>query len=691
MTDVQDISIDTIKGVGRARKELLRRLGVNSVADALHYYPRAYSDRREATRILDLEVGSSALIIGSVMSFSLRRFSWRKSLLTVKVSDGSGDLQAVWFNQPYLGSRFRKGQCIGLFGKVGVDQAGILQMTSPEVEDLPSEGTAGPRLLRIVPIYPATEDLSSRVIGKVIHCALEQYADRLREFLPSATRNRLGLLPLAEALRSIHFPENQTSLEQAKRRLAFQELFLLQMGAALRRRFIDATTKNRPAIPAQAEDRADRFLSHHPFSLTTAQRRSIEEIRGDLSSPRPMNRLLHGDVGCGKTIVAVWAILRAIASGCQTSLMAPTELLARQHFSEISNLLATDNCQIALLVGSASEKASLRRRIANGQTDLVIGTQALIQEKVRFKRLGLVVIDEQQRFGVVQRLKLYEKGDCPDVLVLSATPVPRTLCQTLYGDMEVSVIDEVPPGRLPVQTECFSPSEFHNACERLQAVIRSGNRAYVVCPRIAENGASERTSAVETHRRFARDVFPDMRIGLLHGAMDPAEKEDSIRKFRKGLLDILVSTTVIETGIDIPDAAAILITDAECFGLAQLHQMRGRVGRGGEQGYCLVVADPKTESAMERLRVFQSTNDGFQIAREDLRLRGVGEFFGTRQHGLSEVGMTNILEDPELMQVARKEAFGVVNGDICLSPEEKEDLAEEMGKAYGEKLRLGFV
>lgn len=683
--------MDVVKGVGQARKKLLRRLGINNVADALRYYPRAYSDRRQVTHISHVEPASSALVVGNVTSISLRRYSWRKSILTVKVSDGTGDLDALWFNQPYLRSQFRKGQRIALFGKAGVSQAGKLQMTSPEVEDSSSEKTGSPHLLRIVPVYPATEDLSSHIIRNVMHRVVEQFSNQVLEFVPSTTRDRLRLLPSAEAIRNIHFPQNSTLLEQAKRRLLFQEFFLLQMGVALRKRFINTATKERPSIPRQTEDQADRFLLHLPFSLTAAQKRSIEEIRRDLSSPRPMNRLLHGDVGCGKTIVAVWAILWTTASGCQASLMAPTELLARQHYSEISNLLASDDCRITLLVGSAAAKEKVHREIADGQTDLVIGTQALIQEKVRFKRLGLAVIDEQQRFGVVQRLKLYEKGDCPDVLVLSATPVPRTLCQTLYGDMDVSVIDEMPPGRLPVQTECLPCSELPTVYERLRTIVRSGNRAYVVCPRIEENGASERISAIETYRRLARDVFLDMRVGLLHGAMEPAEKEDAIQRFRAGLLDILVTTTVIETGIDIPDAAAILITNGECFGLAQLHQMRGRVGRGGEQGYCIVVADPKTEAAMERLKVFESTTDGFQIAREDLRLRGVGEFFGTRQHGLPEVGVSNILEDPQMMRLARREAFAIVNGEASLSPEEKEALTTELRKTYGEKLRLGFV
>jgi ATP-dependent DNA helicase RecG len=691
MKDLDNISLDAIKGVGPARQKLFGRLGVRNVADALRYLPRAYSDRREVTRIAEAQSDLPSLIVAEVVSVSLRMLSWRKSVLTVKVSDGTGDLYAAWFNQPYLKTRFAKGKSLALFGKITVGKDERLQMASPEVELSPSATSPSPHLHRIVPIYPATEELSPNVIRTVVHRVVAEYADRVTEFLPSAIRGNLRLLSLSGAIRNIHFPESVTLLEQARRRLIFQELFLLQCAAALRRKLVDAAVKNRPGESHRPRDRADRFLSRLPFSLTSAQRRAVEEIQGDLACPHPMNRLVHGDVGCGKTIVAVWAVLRCISSSEQCALMAPTEILARQHFSEISNLLDEDKCRIALLVGSSTGKGALRRQIAHGDFDLVIGTHTLFQEGVRFRHLGLAIIDEQQRFGVAQRLRLYDKGDCPDLLVLSATPVPRTLCQTLYGDMDISVIDEMPPGRLPVQTERFSSCDLPAAYGRLREILCPGNRAYVVCPKVEEEASCERASAVETYRHLSREVFSDMRVGLLYGTMPPLEKEDAIQKFRKGLLDILVTTTVIETGIDIPDAAAILITNAECFGLAQLHQMRGRVGRGGQHGYCLLVADPKTDAAAERLRVFESTTDGFRIATEDLRLRGVGEFFGTRQHGLPEVPAANVFEDPEMLQLARKEAFAVVKGDVPLSPSEEEALVAELRKTYGEKLRLGFV
>ncbi|MDP2895708.1 MAG: ATP-dependent DNA helicase RecG [bacterium] len=691
MNDLDNIPLDAVKGVGPARQKLFGRLGVRNVAEALRYLPRAYSDRREVTRIAEAQSDLPSLIVAEVVSVSLRMLSWRKSVLTVKVSDGTGDLYAAWFNQPYLKTRFAKGKPVALFGKITVGKDGRLQMASPEVELSPSATSPSPHLHRIVPIYPATEELSPNVIRTVMHRIVAQYADRVTEFLPSATRGSLRLLSLSEAIRNIHFPESLSLLEQARRRLIFQELFLLQCAAALRRKFVDAAVKDRPGEVRRPRDRADRFLSRLPFPLTSAQRRSIEEIQRDLASPHPMNRLVHGDVGCGKTIVAVWAVLRCISSGEQCALMAPTEILAGQHFSEISNLLNEDKCRTALLVGSSTGKDALRRQIARGDFDLVIGTHTLFQEGVRFRRLGLAIIDEQQRFGVAQRLRLYDKGDCPDLLVLSATPVPRTLCQTLYGDMDISVIDEMPPGRLPVQTERFSSSDLPAAYARLRETLCAGNRAYVVCPKVEEEASCERASAVETFRHLSRGVFSDMRVGLLYGTMPPLEKEEAIQRFRNAFLDILVTTTVIETGIDIPDAAAILITNGECFGLAQLHQMRGRVGRGGQQGYCLVVADPQTDAATERLRVFESTTDGFRIAIEDLRLRGVGEFFGTRQHGLPEVPAANIVEDPEMLQLARKEAFGVVKGDVPLSPSEKEALGAELQKTYGEKIRLGLV
>jgi len=691
MTELQEISIETVKGIGPARKKLLARLGINSVSDALRFFPRDYSDRSRIAPISRTEAASPALVVATVVSVSLRRYAPGKSVVSVKVTDGTGELYASWFNQPYLVNRFRKGQRLALFGKVGFGPAGERQMSSPEVEVLPGEETASPHLFRIVPIYPATEDLSQHIIRKTLFSIVERFPLRMAEFLPSATRGRLQLLPLPEAVRNIHFPESWSMLERAKKRIIFQEFFLLQMCAALRRNFINRTKKARPSTSPKREERAERFLSRLPFSLTSAQRRAIEEIRRDLSSPRPMNRLLHGDVGCGKTIVAVWAILWTVARGHQACLMAPTELLARQHYSEVSGLLANQDCTVSLLVGSAAAKETLHSDVSGGRADLVIGTQAVIQEKVHFKRLGLAVIDEQQRFGVLQRLMLFEKGDHPDLLVLSATPIPRTLCQTLYGDMDISVIDEMPPGRLPIKTKCLASSETKRAYELLREIIRSGERAYVVCPTIEEKEASERASAVETCHHFAREVFPEMRVGLLHGSMEPLEKEEAIRKFRSGFLDILVTTTVIEIGIDIPDAGAILITNGECFGLAQLHQMRGRVGRGGRQGYCIVVADPRTDAARERLGIFEHTSDGFEIAREDLRLRGVGEFFGIRQHGLPEVGACDIFEHQELMRLAREEAFSIVNGETSLPPHEKEILEREVAKLYGDRLRLGFV
>lgn len=691
MAGLEDIPLSAVTGVGPAREKLFRRLGVDNVAEALRYFPRAYSDRRKVTRIGEAPRDVPLLIVGEVVSISLRMFSWRKSVLTVKVSDGTGDVHAAWFNQPYLRARFQKAKSVALFGKITLGKDGRFQMASPEVELMSSATAPSPHLCRIVPIYPATDELSPALIRTVVHRVVSQYADRVTEFLPSETRGRLRLLPLTESFRNIHFPESLSLLEQARRRLIFQELFLLQCAAALRRKFVDAVVKQRPDKARQPHDSADRFVSQRPFSLTAAQRRAIDEIQRDLASPRPMNRLLHGDVGCGKTIAAVSAILHSVSSGEQCALMAPTELLARQHFSEISHLLKKEECRIALLVGSSTGKDFVRRQIARGEFDLVVGTHALVQERVRFKRLGLVVIDEQQKFGVAQRLRLYDKGESPDLLVLSATPVPRTLCQTLYGDMDISVIDEMPPGRLPVETKRFSSRDLPAAYNRLREILHGGNRAYVVCPKVEEETSSERVSAMETHRRLTREVFPDMRVGLLYGTMPALRKEEVIQKFRNGLLDILVTTTVIETGIDIPDAAAILITNAECFGLSQLHQMRGRVGRGSQQAYCLVVSDPKTDAAAERLRVFESTTDGFRIALEDLRLRGVGEFFGTRQHGLPEVPAANVFEDPEMLQIARAEAFAVVKGEVSLSAQEKESLAGELQKSYGEKIRLGFV
>ncbi len=691
MTDPHEISIGVAKGIGPARRGLFARLGIRSVADALYHFPRSYSDRRHAVPIAELESGTTAVVIASVHSFSFRKLSWKKSILTVKVWDDTGVLDALWFNQPYLQGRFSKGQRLALFGKGDRDSGGRYQMVHPEIRFLDEEGGTSADFFGIIPIYPATEHLRQSIVRRTLQSVVEQFAGHLEEFIPLSTQRSHRLLPLHEALRNVHFPENWELLRQARKRLIFQEFFLLQMGVALRKRFIKTAEKTRHLPRRKGASGADRFLGRLPFSLTTAQRKAVEELRGDLSSPKPMNRLLHGDVGCGKTIVALWAMLRAVEGGYQACLMSPTELLARQHFARVSALLAKENCRVGLLVSSVGCKDKCLEEISQGRTDIVIGTQAVLQKKVEFRRLGLAVVDEQHRFGVIQRFRLFEKGDFPDVLVLSATPIPRTLCQTVYGDMDVSVIDEMPPGRLPVVTKCFAASNIQEAFGELRRFIRGGNRAYVVCPTIEGDESSRRTSAVETHKQLATRVFSDMKVGLLHGGMGTEERERTITEFRKGGLDILVTTTVIEIGIDVPDAGAILITNGECFGLAQLHQMRGRVGRGGRQGYCLVVAEPQTDAAKERLHIFERTNDGFQIAREDLRLRGVGEFFGTRQHGLPELGIGDLFEHGELMRLARKEAVRVVNGQTPLCIEERESLASEVARTYGEKFRLGFV
>jgi ATP-dependent DNA helicase RecG len=587
-------------------------------------------------------------------------------------------LELVWYNQPYMKdtlNKLRNSQIVA-YGIVKESPYG-LQMETPEWEDLP-DGADPDSLLsvnRIVPIYPLTEGIRQKRMRQIIWNAV-QYAHLAPEILPRSVRERLGLMPIQQALQQIHFPDDEQMIEPARQRLVFEEFFLMQLGVGLQR----LRTRQERGIAMRIDaDRLNEMLHRIvPFELTNAQKRVIHEIWNDMAQPHPMNRLLQGDVGSGKTIVAAAAILAAVDNQYQAAIMAPTEILAEQHYINLHRLFQPLGISVELLVGRLSNKQrqQARERIATGRGMVAVGTHALIQEGVSFARLGLAIVDEQHRFGVLQRAALRDKGIMPHVLVMTATPIPRTLTLTLYGELDVSVIDELPPGRKPVRTYWKTPEERLKVYAGVRKLVEQGRQAYVICPLIDESDKLQVRAAEQMAEHLQKDVFPDLRVGLLHGRMKPAEKEAVMEAFRAGELDILVSTTVIEVGVDVPNAAVIVIEDADRFGLAQLHQLRGRVGRSEHQSYCVLIADPKSEEGQRRLDIMTRTNNGFLIAEEDLRIRGPGEIYGTRQSGMPSFRVADLVKDMRLLEVARQEAFRLLERDPELARPEHTALRE---------------
>jgi ATP-dependent DNA helicase RecG len=587
-------------------------------------------------------------------------------------------LELVWYNQPYMKdtlNKLRNSQIVA-YGIVKESPYG-LQMETPEWEDLP-DGADPDSLLsvnRIVPIYPLTEGIRQKRMRQIIWNAV-QYAHLAPEILPRSVRERLGLMPIQQALQQIHFPDDEQMIEPARQRLVFEEFFLMQLGVGLQR----LRTRQERGIAMRIDaDRLNEMLHRIvPFELTNAQKRVIHEIWNDMAQPHPMNRLLQGDVGSGKTIVAAAAILAAVDNQYQAAIMAPTEILAEQHYINLHRLFQPLGISVELLVGRLSNKQrqQARERIATGRGMVAVGTHALIQEGVSFARLGLAIVDEQHRFGVLQRAALRDKGIMPHVLVMTATPIPRTLTLTLYGELDVSVIDELPPGRKPVRTYWKTPEERLKVYAGVRKLVEQGRQAYVICPLIDESDKLQVRAAEQMAEHLQKDVFPDLRVGLLHGRMKPAEKEAVMEAFRAGELDILVSTTVIEVGVDVPNAAVIVIEDADRFGLAQLHQLRGRVGRSEHQSYCVLIADPKSEEGQRRMEIMTRTNNGFLIAEEDLRIRGPGEIYGTRQSGMPSFRVADLVKDMRLLEVARQEAFRLLERDPELARPEHTALRE---------------
>ncbi|MCC6442982.1 MAG: ATP-dependent DNA helicase RecG [Armatimonadetes bacterium] len=658
-------SVRRIKGVGSAISGTLTKLGIETVSDLLWHLPRSYEDRTTLRRIGDVEDGEAATVSGAVVAAGNERLPTGKVATKVVLDDGTGTVTLLWFNQWFQKGRFQKGQTISAYGTVRKNQWGT-QIPNPEWEGLSDSLLQSSR---ITPVYPLTEGLSQAVLRKFIRSALEDYLPVADDPLPEEMRERVGLMGAAEAFREVHFPHSAEAVERARERLIFEELFYVQVAMALRRH----RAQREPGIAfAVNRDSLDRFFKRLPFALTPAQKKVIGEIERDMAGPYPMNRLLQGDVGSGKTVVALTAMMIAFHNGCQAAMMAPTEILAEQHFLSLGQFIDGKSIRVELLTGSLTPKKAeaVRERIRTGESHLVVGTHALLQERVEFHRLGLVVIDEQHRFGVLQRANLRDKGRRPDLLVMTATPIPRTLALTVYGDLDVSRIQGMPPGRKAIRTYWKSAQGRQQIYEGIHALVKQGRQAYIVCPLIEESERLQAKAAVEMAERLRTEVFPDLAVGLLHGQMKAADKEAVMGRFRRGEIQILVATPVIEVGVDVPNASVILIEDAARFGLAQLHQLRGRVGRGREQSFCLLMADPKTEPGKQRLQAMVKHQDGFVLAEQDLKLRNTGDLWGVRQHGLPELKIADLLRDFDALDRAIAEARALVARDPELrSPE----------------------
>ena len=673
--------VQFLKGVGPRVALTLAAKGLHTIEDLLYYLPFRYEDRLNPRSIEQLQPGEMASVIAEVRGSGLFRTK-RMPVFEMTAGQGRNKLKCLWFRGGYLEGKFQPGALVALYGKVELSTFGRggLQMIQPQFEILhepapdgaPAESEEQKRFEsletgRIVPIYEATGKLNARWFRRIIRTALEQMPPEVGDAIPRAIRERLGLVPRAEALWQVHWPDSgesfmalQVAATPAHRRLIFEELFFLELGLELKRR----RARSQPGIAFAPSEKVRAALKRIlPFHPTGAQKKVFKEIATDMAHPSPMRRLLQGDVGSGKTIVAFEAAVLAMENGYQVAMMAPTEILATQHYLSARGILEPAGYRVVLLTGSLDQqqKKDIRRHVARGTAQMVIGTHALLEDKVEFDRLGLVIVDEQHRFGVMQRMKLMRKNSDvqPDVLVMTATPIPRTLALTLYGDLDVSVLDELPPGRTPVATRVVSDERAEEVWEFVRKVASSGQQAYVVYPVIEENEEKDTglKAAIKMYDELRQKILPDLKVGLLHGRMSAEEKELMMRRFKQNEVQVLVSTTVIEVGVDVPNASVMVIEHAERFGLSQMHQLRGRIGRGAARSYCILMTGGKvSEEAQQRLDTMVSTTDGFEVAEKDLELRGPGEFFGTRQAGMPSLRVANLIRDRKLLELAKREA-----------------------------------
>jgi ATP-dependent DNA helicase RecG len=678
-----------VRGVGPQRAELLARLDIRTAGDLIFFFPRDYEDLTDRREIGDLDEEHVQTVRGEVVEVDGRSTGFGKSKVGVLVRQGNEYLRAIWFNQPFMRDKFREGQYVLLSAKPRL-HGGRWEMAHPRVTWL--DGAEDQPEMRLLPLYPLTEGLTQYQVRRMVMSALEKFSHVLEEVFPDSLLRQYDLMPLADSLPAIHSPQDAEQLQRAQRRFVFQELFILQL-AVVARRWQHQVGFSAPSLVASPEINA-RIERLFPFEWTAGQRTAIGEIAADLASETPMNRLLQGDVGSGKTVVAVYAMLVCVARGHQAALMAPTEILARQHADTLAELLRASRVRYTLLVGglTAKQREAALEEIAAGKVDLVIGTHAVVQEDVRFAKLGLVIIDEQHKFGVRQRAALRQGEKSPHYLVMTATPIPRTVSMTLFGDLDVTTLREMPPGRQEVRTYVVSAAEQPRWWQFVREKLRAGRQAYVVAPLVDESESVAAASVAEAFERLTNGELSAFRVGIIHGRMSPAEKAEAMEKFRAGETDVLVSTSVIEVGVDVPNACIMVIDSPERFGLAQLHQLRGRVGRGTIAGFCgLLVDEELSEQARARLDAFASTNDGFALAEMDFELRGPGDLFGTQQHGLPPLRVADLRRDREILEDARREAQKLFAADPGLKHPDHAKLRRQMLVRYGNALDLSDV
>lgn len=693
MNKTLSASLRYLKGIGPKRAKLFHKAGLKTIEDLFYYFPFRYEDRTNFIDIAKLQKGQTYTIRGQVFlknartSFRGRVFS----IIELTVKDNSGKISCVWFNQPYLKEYFKIGQRLILYGRVE-EYSGRLQMNSPEFEIISDEGSESLSIGCIVPIYSLPEGITQRTLRQTIKQALEEYLPKIKDYLPYNLRAKQNLLNLARSIINIHFPENLELQKQAYKRLSFEEFFFFQLPLALRK----ATKKEKAGISHKIEGSlVESFVKSLPFKLTLAQEKVIAEIKQDMALPQAMQRLLQGDVGSGKTVVATIAAIIAVQGGYQAAFMAPTEILARQHYDKIQSQVKSfkSEVKIGLLTSSLNkkEKDCTYKEIREGKVDLIIGTHALLEENIEFKNLGLVIIDEQHKFGVSQRALLPKKGPNPDVLIMTATPIPRTLAITLYGDLDVSVIDALPPGRPPIKTVFFEESQKAKAYSLVKEQLQNKGQAYIIYPVIEESYALDIAGAKKMYEELKDGEFKNFRLGLIHGKLKHKEQDAIMQCFKEKKLDILIATTVLEVGIDIANATCVIIEHAQRFGLAQLHQLRGRVGRGTLESYCILIAHAQTDEAKARIEAMLKYSDGFHLAEEDLRIRGPGEFFGERQHGLTELKIANPLTQLQLLKLAREEAIKLINNDAHLNLKQHIQLKEKLLVRFPEYEKLILI
>lgn len=676
-----DDKITRMKGIGPKKAEALGKLNIATLKDLMLFFPRDYEDRRNKTSISELTEGRPAVVTGKVALVVADRYKYgRKQLLRLLISDDTGTIEVVFFNAKYLLKRFQKGHEYVFYGKP-VRSFGKMQMVHPDF------GDAGEMNAGILPVYPLTKGITQKEMRSWQLSIRTLYADA-EDFLKAEIREKNRLCSLSYALENVHFPQEKQKLLEAKYRLVFDELLVLQAGLLLARQDMGEVSAG---IAFSKDAKTDAYINSLPYPLTGAQARCVREIEKDLESGRMMNRLVQGDVGSGKTAVAEIAMYKAAESGFQSVLMAPTEILARQHFDGLCKSFAAHGIAVGFLSGSmkAAQKRETLEKLKTGEIEILAGTHAIIQPEVEFAKLGLVITDEQHRFGVGQRMKLKEKGNNPNILVMTATPIPRTLAVILYGDLDVSVIDELPPGRQPIVTKSLTPKSRDKCYGFVQKQLAEGRQAYVVTPLIEDSDVLDAKSAERTAEELS-GRFPAHKVALLHGAMAQAEKDRIMAQFYEGEIDILVATVVIEVGINVPNATVIVIENAERFGLAQLHQLRGRVGRGAHQSFCFLILEGESEIAKKRGEIMEASSDGFYIAEEDLKLRGPGEIFGMRQHGIPDLNIADLSKHLQIFHHAKETAKDILQDDPSLASAENRELKRRIAKLFGEDFSLNL-